>query len=121
MRFKKVLFALFLVLALPAIAFAQDGGPWASVEWKMLVALAINSVVVIGVVQVLKGVLPMLPAGWKQILALAGGPAVLALGSVLSGWLGTPIDLTPIATLLAGLVSVFAAMGLFDVGKKLRK
>jgi len=120
MYLKKMLPVLMLALATPSIAFAQNGDAVAdAVDWRMLVALLINSVVVVGVVQLLKVVLPRLPAGWRQVIALAGGPGVLALGSALSGWLGYPIDLTPIATILAGLTSGLAAMGIFDVGKKM--
>lgn len=88
------------------------------VNWNEIIALAINSVLVFTAVQLVKGYAPGLPAVAKQILALAGGPLLMMFAQpTLSGLLGYPIDFSPLANALGGLVSSAVAMASFDRAK----
>jgi len=82
------------------------------------VAFFINSVLVVVAVQLVKGFLPQLPGGVKQVLALVAGPLLLVAQSALTNWLGYEIDLGPLIALFAGLSSGLAAMGMFDIVKR---
>lgn len=85
-------------------------------EWQHILALLINSVLVAVAVQLLKQVLPGISGGVKQILAVVMGPVLLYVQGLISSALGYPIDFAP----LIGLFSGLAAMGVFDVGKKIK-
>lgn len=124
MRFLRLLALLIvsMLLLLPTVAIAQDtGDPAVTVDWMQILSLAINSVFVVLAVQLLKGVLTKIPGGIKQVLALVAGPLLLFAQSALSGWLGYPIDFSPLIQLIGGLGSGLAAMGLFDVGERLTR
>ena len=113
----KRIFLTLLFLSMASFAYAQDGGDAASFDWRELAAVAVNSVAVMAIVQLLKMLLPNIPGGVKQILALVMGPLLMWGATALGGLLGYPIDFSPIAAVFAGP----AAMGLFDVAKKVGK
>ena len=54
----------------------------------------------------------------KQVLALVAGPLLMFGQAAISGSLGYPIDFGPLITVFTGVGSSLAAMGLFDVGKR---
>jgi|GEM_PF-3180203 len=89
-------------------------------EWNSLIGALINSVVVMGVVQVIKLYLPKLNelVPWIiPILAAAIGPAVAVAQNALATWLGVPIDLSAIAAIFTG----GSAVAIYQVGKQSRK
>ena len=90
-------------------------------EWQQILALFINSILVVVAVQLLKQVMPDIPGGIKQILAIVAGPLLLYVQGVISGALGYPIDFGPLIAIFAGGTSGLAAMGVFDVVKKVGK
>lgn len=117
------LLAFLCCLMLPLAVLAQAEPNAASaiqiqINWQQIVALLINSVLVVVAVQLVKAFLPQLPGGVKQVLALVAGPLLLAAQSALTSWLGYKIDLGPLIALFGGLSSGLAAMGLFDIGKR---
>lgn len=127
MRFLKTAWLLFLILLVcsgtVALAVTQGGEEVLlaiQIDWQYVVSLLINSVLVVLAVQLLKKFLPELPDSAKQILALVAGPLLMWGQTALSTALGYPIDFGPLIELFAGLTSAFAAMGLFDIGKRAR-
>ena len=113
---------LAVILLLPVGAMAQEG-PDVSVtmDWMHLLSLFVNSVLVVAAVSLLGQVLPDLPGGVKQILALVAGPLLLWAQTALTAAIGYPVDFGPLIELFAGLSSGLAAMGLFDVGKRVNR
>jgi len=78
-------------------------------DWKELIAAAINTIVVLGVVQFLKIKIPVLreKIPWLfPILAMVIGPIIALVQSTLAGWLGIPIDLSAIVGLFSGGAAV---------------
>lgn len=79
-------------------------------EWQILIAAFINTVAVLGLVQLIKTVIiPSLNtmAPWLlPILAAALGPAVALVQNALSAWLGVPIDLSLLASIATGASAV---------------
>lgn len=81
-------------------------------DWMQLLASLINGVLVVLVVQFLKNY----GMGWlKQhmpwvlpILALVAAQVFGFLGSLLSGFLGYPIDFSPIVAVLTGTAAITA-------------
>ena len=110
---KVALAVLFFCLAMPALVFAQDEAPQGP-DWGAVIAIAINSVLVVVVLELMKMVLPGLSPFVKQLLAFVAGPSLTWLATYLSGVLGHPIDFSAIIALFAGLGSAPLAMGLFD-------
>ena len=110
---KVALAALLFFLAMPAVAFAQGVVPQGP-DWGGVIAIFINAVLVVVVLELLKMVLPGLSPAVKRILALVAGPSLTWLATYLSGVVGHPIDFSAIISLFAGLGSVPLAMGLFD-------
>lgn len=105
------LIALALVLAFVPFALAQSGAGQVAFDWKPLAAMAINTIVVAGVVQAIKVYAPGLRAGlpWLlPVIAVVAGPAVAVAQSALAGWLGVPIDLSPLLGLATGGAAVAA-------------
>jgi hypothetical protein len=116
--------ALFIVLCFAlvplALAFAQTVGgvpspapaaPSSPAGWKGLVALALNSFVVLGLVQLIKVKLPLIreAAPWAlPILAVVLGPLVAMGQSALGSYLGAPVDLSPLVALFTGGAAVAA-------------
>lgn len=113
------LVTIALAFVIPVIAFAQGEPPAEpSVDWNEIIALAINSVLVFTIVQLIKTYAHELSGTTKQILALAGGPLLMMFAQpALSGALGYPIDFSPIANALGGLISSAVAMAAFDTAK----
>ncbi len=89
-------------------------------DWKILVAGLINSVIVVGLVQAIKLYWPSIreriPA-LLPIFAAALGPAVAVAQNTISGWLGVPIDLSP----LVGAFTGAAAVAIHQVGVQARQ
>lgn len=112
-----VLLALFVTTA---VVMAQEGEVEApfSLDWRYVIAMFVNSVLVVIAVQILKTFLPTLPGPVKQVLALVAGPVLMYLSTALSGVIGYPIDFTALIQLFAGLGSGLAAMGMFDMTLK---
>lgn len=109
-----LLILLFGVLALviPALVLAQAApAPLATVpapqSWGLIVAVLINTAGVMAVVTVINRIMPKLRAAvpWTVplIASLLVGPALVAVQSWLSTWLGVPIDLSAIAGAATGL------------------
>ena len=74
-------------------------------EWNLIIAGAINSVLVLLVVQFLKIKIPGIreKAPWLfPVLAMVIGPLIALAQSALASWLGVPIDLSMIAGLFTG-------------------
>lgn len=127
MRFlsKQVLFFLVLMIAMSGFVLAATADEEAALiitqlDWRYVVALLINSVLVVLAVQFLKPRLPGLPDSVKQIIALIAGPLLIMGQTALSGLLGYPIDFGLLIELFAGLSVGLAAMGMFDIGKRAR-
>ena len=122
MRIVKILaLALFIFMAMSSVVVMAQGEGEAlpfSLDWKYVLALFINSVLVVVAVQILKQFLPGIPGSVKQILALVAGPLFMYASVAIGNALGYPIDFQPLIQLFTGLTSSLAAMGLFDVGKK---
>ncbi len=126
MRLVKItcLFFVFLI-ALSGFVLAGVQGEEAALiisqfDWRYVGALLINSVLVVLLVQFLKPRLPGLPDSVKQIIALVAGPLLIMGQTALSALLGYPIDFGLLVELFAGLSVGFAAMGMFDIGKRAR-
>jgi hypothetical protein len=122
MRLLKMLpLVLFIIMAMSSVVVMAQGDAEAlpfSLDWKYVIALFINSVLVVVAVQIIKQFLPAIPGGVKQILALVAGPLLMWASTAIGNALGYPIDFQPLIQLFTGLTSSLAAMGLFDVGKK---
>lgn len=74
-------------------------------EWKLLLAMFINTVLVLGLTQLIKVYVPGLRAAvpWVlPIIATFAGPVVAVVQNALAGWLGAPIDLSPLLALATG-------------------
>lgn len=85
--------------------------------WQMLVGATINSVIILALVQAIKMYLPKVREAvpWAlPIIAAAIGPAVAAGQTGLAGWLGVPIDLSP----MLGLFTGASAVALHQIGKQ---
>lgn len=87
-------------------------------DWNQIIAAAINSVLVLMAVQLLKTyALPWLKqqAPWVlPIVSLVIGPALTAAVNALSAMFGYPIDLSPIIGVFAG----GTAVALHQIGKQ---
>ena len=108
-------FLAAMVLVLVGASWAQAPAPVALPDWKTLIdwtvllAGAINCVLVIAVVQILKGTLPYLrlTAPWLlPTLTLVIGPLLTYLQNALAAALGWPIDLSPIIAVFTGGTAV---------------
>ncbi len=89
-------------------------------EWKTLFGALINTVIVMGLVQLIKIYIPKinLAIPWLlPLLAAVIGPIVALIQTAIAGWLGVPID-------LSALVAVFtggSAVALYQIGKQTHK
>jgi hypothetical protein len=112
-----LMFAAILLFA--GAVFAQDSPPQLEpMDWNELIAYAINTVVVFASVRLITRYAPAMSAIVKQIVALAGGPLLMMfVQPMLSSALGHPIDLSAIASVLAGLASSLSAMAMYDTAK----
>jgi hypothetical protein len=119
--FKMVSAAFVIILGLFALAFAQTQTENPIVQqWGGVIAAFINSVAVLGIVQVLKIAVPKMKesAPWLiPIIAGAIGPAAAAGQNYLSGLLGVAIQLDPIVAIFTG----GAAVAINQVGKQIQK
>ncbi len=89
-------------------------------EYGGVLAALINSVLVLAIVQILKTKVPKLKEKlpWLiPIIAGAIGPAVAAGQNYLSGLIGAPIDISPIAAIFTG----GTAVAMHQVGKQATK
>ena len=78
-------------------------------EWKPLLAMFINTVLVLGLTQVVKVYVPGIRAAvpWLlPIIATFAGPVVAVVQNAVAGWLGVPIDLSPLLGLATGGAAV---------------
>ena len=78
-------------------------------EWKPLLAMFINTVLVLGLTQVVKVYVPGIRAAvpWLlPIIAIFAGPVVAVAQNAMAGWLGVPIDLSPLLGLATGGAAV---------------
>jgi len=91
-----------------------------SIDWLALLPFFINAVLVPVAVQIIKGFMPQISPGVKQILALVAGPVLVPVAAWLSSLLGAPIDLTAIIVALGGAISALAGMGVYDVTKRVK-
>jgi len=87
-------------------------------DWNQIIAAAINSVLVLLAVQLIKvHAIPFLKqsAPWAlPIISLVIGPAITAATNWLAAFLGYPIDLSPIAGVFIG----GTAVALHQIGKQ---
>mgnify|MGYP001570446798 FL=1 len=112
------LVALALVVLVASVAFAQSGAGGVALDWKPLLAMAINTVGVMLVTQLIKTGIPIIHSAvpWLlPILATLAGPVVAVLQSLLAGWVGVPIDLSP----LLGLATGGAAVAMHQVHRQI--
>jgi hypothetical protein len=78
-------------------------------DWHVLLAGFINSVAVVGVVQLIKSLAPAVRSAvpWLlPILSVAIGPLVATLQSWIAAWVGLPIDLSPLIGAFTGGTAV---------------
>ena len=78
-------------------------------EWKVLLAMFINTVLVLALTQGIKVYVPGIRAAvpWLlPIIATFVGPVVAVIQNALAGWLGVPIDLSPLLGLATGGAAV---------------
>jgi hypothetical protein len=78
-------------------------------DWHILLAGFINSVAVVGVVQLIKSLAPTVRTAvpWLlPILSIAIGPLVATLQSWVATWVGLPIDLSPLVGAFTGGTAV---------------
>ncbi len=110
-----------IVFMVPAAGFCQDGGPdpAVSVDWMEMLALLVTFAVVIAV-KLLTAVMPTLKRkmGWLiPIVAMIIGPLMAMAGVAISGALGYPVYLSPIAAALAG----GTAVAFHQIGRQVKK
>ncbi|NIO41040.1 MAG: hypothetical protein GTO41_13230 [Burkholderiales bacterium] len=121
MRLIRISFLVVILFAMAAgvVVLAQGGdvAPF-SLDWRYVMALFINSVLVVVAVEIVKSFAPQLPGGIKQVLALVAGPVLMWASTAISSALGYAIDFGPLIEVFSGLVTGLAGMGLFDVAKK---
>jgi hypothetical protein len=82
---------------------------WTSFDWRELIAALINSVLVIGVVQIVKLALPIIKKKMPMLfplLALFIGPLMTTLQNAVSSQLGFVVDLSPLVGVLTGGTAV---------------
>jgi hypothetical protein len=85
------------------------GFDWSQITWQVLLAGLINSVLVLATVQGIKAFAPWVRAAipWSiPIIAMLTGPVVAILQNALAGFLGWPIDLSPILAPFTGAAAV---------------
>ena len=116
---RRIFFVTLFFLLSTIVVFAQHVGEVVVFNWQEIAAVTINSVGVLVAVRLLNGLLPRMTGGLKQTIALIIGPLLMLAQTALINAFGYPIDLTPIAAVFTGAGTAFAAMGMFDVGKKL--
>ncbi|MCP4878338.1 MAG: hypothetical protein GY896_23030 [Gammaproteobacteria bacterium] len=117
----KTLVLFFSFLLVPCFLIAQEGevAQVVGINWQQLVALLITAVLVPFVVEFLKRWLPTASPNIKRILALVAGPALMALGTFLSGLLGYPIDFQSIIDIItAGIMASIPSMATYGVAKR---
>lgn len=81
-------------------------------DWMMIAAYIINTVLIVGLVQYLKNV----GMGWLKanapwslpIIAMVAGPLLGILATIASEFLGYPIDFNPLVLVLTGSLAVVA-------------
>ncbi len=89
-------------------------------EWESLLGAFINSVVVMGLIQLIKTYIPKLNelVPWLiPIIAAAIGPAVAVAQNALATWLGVPIDLSALTAVFTG----GSAVAIYQIGKQAAK
>jgi len=89
-------------------------------EYNILIAGFINTVLVLALVQLLKVKVPILKENVPWLLPIVAGgigPVVAAGQNALFAWLGVPIDLSPIAAIFTGAT----ATAVNQVGKQAAK
>jgi len=118
-RMKRLCLMFAVTFLLAGTALAQDApATLEPMDWNELIAYAINTVVVFAAVRLITRYAPAMSATVKQIVALAGGPLLMMfIQPMLSAALGHPIDLSSIASVLAGLASSLSAMAMYDTAK----
>ena len=85
--------------------------------WQPIMAAAINTVIVLALVEVLKAQVPVIRIAmpWVlPVLATLAGPMVAVAQTSLAGWLNLPIDLSPLVAVLSGA----AATTVHQVGRQ---
>ena len=78
-------------------------------EWKNLIAMFLNTVGVLLLTQLIKVGVPIIRSAtpWLlPILATLAGPVIAVVQNLLAGWLGLPIDLSPLVGLATGGTAV---------------
>ena len=78
-------------------------------EWKNLIAMFLNTVGVLLLTQLIKVGVPIIRSAtpWLlPILATLAGPVIAVVQNLLAGWLGLPIDLSPLVALATGGAAV---------------
>lgn len=105
-------------LLVPALVFAQDepppgGGPSG---WLGYVALAISTVLIPLVVNVVRPLWAGLPAIVKTLVPTVVGPLLVTGGAYLSQLLGAPVDLTALEQIWMGVSAGAAASFAFKKG-----
>jgi uncharacterized membrane protein YdcZ (DUF606 family) len=107
-------FVVGFAMTLAGLALAQTPAPVpvpapAVFDWKVLVAGLINSVLVVGAVQLIKVSLPKLRESvpWAlPLIAMVGGPLLVWGQNQLMTVLGVPVDLSPLMGVLTGGTAV---------------
>jgi hypothetical protein len=91
-----------------------------ALDWRLLVAMFINTGLVGFGVTLLTRYMPILKQQYPYlipIIAACAAPFIAAVTNLLASWLGYPIDLGPILAVLTGTTAVFA----HQVGKQIQK
>lgn len=109
---------LLLFVALPTLAFAQDGGGGIDIDLMQIVATLIIGVGIPLAVNILKQVWPGAPGLLKTIAPLILAPLLLMAGAWLTAWLGVTINFGPIIDVITGGVALGLASSMaFKLGK----
>jgi hypothetical protein len=86
-----------------------------SLPWKEIITLLLP-LIILGVVQLIKPYAHKL----KPYLPIIA-PALGALASFLAGWLGSPVDFSPIIDVIVGAIAGSAAVGIHQISKQWSK
>ena len=106
-----------VILGIATPALAQEATSTVTFDWKTIASTLLNSVLVMGLVQLLSMYLPALKERYPMvipILATIIGPLVGALQALILAKLGIQVDFSPVLALLAG----GAAVTMHQIGKQ---